>query len=377
MNYDAIVIGGGIVGISTAYHLVGEGAKTLLIDRRDPGRATDAGAGIIAAANNARDLDAWINFAEEAVDYYPDLISRLQQEQEGDTGYAVCGELTVAVSEDEVQPFEETRKIVFQRQKDRGTPPTNELHEISPEEAQRLFPPLTDVRRAFRYHNGARVDGRLLAAALGRAAQARGLDIRSAGVEKLRIEGREVTGVQVEGESIFASAIAIAGGAWSNTFGKQLQVEIPVEPQRGQIIHLGMRGADTAGWPIINACRGHYMVPWPDSRVVVGATRETGSGFDARTSAEGVQEIIREAIRVAPGLAEAEILEIRVGLRPHTEDNLPVLGPVPGFEHIILATGHGSTGLLLGPYSGKLISGIMLGRETVTDISPFHITRFL
>jgi D-amino-acid dehydrogenase len=375
-TYDTIVIGGGIVGISTAYHLVCGGAKTLLIDRKDPGRATDAGAGIIAAATNTRDLDAWFTFAVEAVHYYPDLIARLQLEQEGDTGYAVCGKITVAVTEDEIQPFEETRQIVFQRQRDRGAPSPDELYEISSDEARRLFPPLGEVHGAFRYHNGARVDGRLLAAALEKSADARGLERLSASVEKLEIKGEVVTGVQIEGETFSASTVAIAGGAWSDAFGHQLRVKIPVIPQRGQIIHLGLDGIDTSDWPIVSALRGHYMVPWPDSRVVVGATRETGSGFDTRTSAEGVKEVIGEALRVAPGLANAEILDIRVGLRPCTEDNLPVMGPVPGFRNIILATGHGSTGLQLGPYSGKVISDLMLGIEPETDISPFHVTRF-
>ena len=96
--YDAIVVGGGIVGMSTAYHLVCAGAKTLLIDRADVGRATDAGAGIISPETNSRDPDAWFHLAVEAAAYYPTLIARLQADQGGDTGYAVCGKLTVAAS---------------------------------------------------------------------------------------------------------------------------------------------------------------------------------------------------------------------------------------------------------------------------------------
>src|SRR5690349_5933494 len=120
MEYDAIVVGGGIVGMSAAYHLVCEGARTLLVDRADAGRATDAGAGILAPETNSRDPDAWFAFALEAVGYYPALIGRLQSEQSGETGYAVCGQLTVAVSEDEVAPFAEARRAVLERQRRRG-----------------------------------------------------------------------------------------------------------------------------------------------------------------------------------------------------------------------------------------------------------------
>ena len=170
--------------------------------------------------------------------------------------------------------------------------------------------------------------------------------------------------------------VAIAGGAWSEAVGKQLGVEIPLAPQRGQIIHLGLRGTDTSRWPMISAFHHHYMVAWPDSRVVAGATRETGSGFAPHTTTAGVREVLGEALRVAPGLASAEIREIRVGLRPFTADTLPVLGPVPGVRGIFLVTGHGPTGLTLGPFSAKLVAAQMLGKAPETDLSPFSIARF-
>src|SRR5262249_50227307 len=107
-----------------------------------------------------------------------------------------------------------------------------------------------------------------------------------------------------------------------------------------------------------------------------GATRETGSGFHPHTTVAGVHEVLSEALRVAPGLGQAEIREMRVGLRPLTIDELPVLGPVAGVENILLVTGHGPTGLTLGPYSGKVIAELALGQTVATDISAFHVARF-
>ena len=118
------------------------------------------------------------------------------------------------------------------------------------------------------------------------------------------------------------------------------------------------------------------MVPWSDNRVVVGATRETGSGFHPRTTVQGIREVLDEALRVAPGLQNADIRDIRVGLRPLTSDGIPVLGPIPDIHNLYLATGHGPTGLQLGPYTGKLIADLMLGHQPETDLTPFHITRF-
>jgi D-amino-acid dehydrogenase len=195
-------------------------------------------------------------------------------------------------------------------------------------------------------------------------------------VERLILQHGAVTGVVVAGETLTAGQVIIAGGAWSQTFGAQLGIAIPVAPQRGQIIHLGLPGTETAAWPILSAFRGHYMVAWPDSRVVVGATREMRSGFDPHTTVAGVQEVLSEALRLAPGLASAEIRDIRVGLRPLTIDTLPVLGPVPGVENLLLATGHGATGLTLGPYSGKVMADMALGQAAALDMSAFHVARF-
>ena len=127
---------------------------------------------------------------------------------------------------------------------------------------------------------------------------------------------------------------------------------------------------------MVSAFHEHYLVPWPDSRVVVGATRETGSGFHPHTTASGVREVLGQALRVAPGLAAAEIREIRVGLRPFAVDGIPVLGGVPGVRNVLLVTGHGPTGLTLGCYSGKIIADMVIGKTPSSDISPFAVGRF-
>jgi len=376
MTLDAIVVGGGIVGASVAYHLAKMGLKTRLIDRHDAGRATDAGAGILSPETSL-ESDDWYRFGVRAVDYYQPLIKNLNEVQDGDTGYAMCGLLRVAVSDDEIEPYNEAHRIVFERQLQNNTPSTSDLYEVSSKEAQEIFPALASVHKAFYHRTGGRVDGRLLCAAITKAGIHYGLDVQEASVDSLLIEDNQVIGVMVDGEEIRAGKVAIAGGAWSLAFGEQLGVQIPVEPQRGQIIHLQLDGVDTAEWSVINAFRGHYMVAWENGRVVIGATRETGSGFEPTTSASGVHEVLSEALRVAPGLASAQLLEVRVGLRPYSADRLPVLGTVPKMKNIYLATGHGPTGLQLGPYSGKVVADMMAGNAPDDDLSAFHITRFI
>jgi D-amino-acid dehydrogenase len=375
-SYDSIIIGGGVVGAAAAHHLARSGAKTLLIDKHDVGRATDAGAGIIGPETSGVTLpSAWFDFAVHAGSYYPTLIEQLNEAQAGNTGYQVCGELTVAADEDELDLYEGKRQIVFERQRQRGLPSAEDLHEVSPQEARELFPALKTVLRAFYSRTVARVDGRMLTAAMLNAVKQK-LTIQPERVDSLIIESGRVKGVNVQGSAIYAGNVIIAGGAWSSTFGAQLGCDIPVEPQRGQIIHLHLEGTDTNHWAVVVPFHGHYIVCWENGRVVVGATRETGSGFVPITSAAGVHEVLGEALRVAPGLSTASLGEIRVGLRPRTADNMPVLGGVPNVEGVYLCTGHGASGLMLGPFSGKLAGDWAMGKASEVDISTFHVSRW-
>jgi D-amino-acid dehydrogenase len=178
------------------------------------------------------------------------------------------------------------------------------------------------------------------------------------------------------GEEHAAGWVVIAAGAWSAALGAPLGVRIPVAPQRGQICHLHLPDADTGGWPVVGGLRDHYIVCWPGGRVVAGATRETGSGFHPQTTARGIVEVLGEALRVAPGLAAASLAEIRVGLRPASPDGRPMLGPVPGIAGLLVATGHGPSGLLLGPLSAKLVAEVVTRGAAAAELAPFDVARF-
>lgn len=377
MSYDTIIIGGGIAGTSAAYNLARNGVRTLLIDRHDAGRATDAGAGILSFATlGLGGGRVWFDFAMQCSVFYTQLIDQLRAEQTGDTGYAVVGELIVAVDDDEISAFETQRRLISSQQEAYGVPSADDFRAITRAEASELFPPLAPVQRALLIRSAARVDGRLLTAAMRQAAEGHGLTIRHASVERLVIENGAVTGVVVDGDTIAADKIIIAGGAWSQAFGDQLGLRIPVYPLRGQIIHLSLPGTDTSQWPMVHAFHGHYLVSWGDSRVAVGATRES-AGFNPQPTAAGVREVLGEALRVAPGLADAELREIRVGLRPACEDGLPVIGAIPTVGNVFVATAFAAIGLQLGPFSGKLASDWAQGRAAPVDVSLFSPGRFV
>jgi D-amino-acid dehydrogenase len=361
-TYGAVVVGGGIVGTSVGYHLARAGVRTLLIDREDEGRATDAGAGVISPATSSRTADEeWFDFATDAVAYYPELNDRLEREGAEETSYRRQGTIAAAIDPDELEPYEETLGRIDERGLDG-------IEEISPGEAVDRFPALAEPKRAFHHPGAARIDGRTFADALRTAGRSHGLETLGADVASLRIRGGAVSGVETaDGRRIDAESVVVAGGAWSPAFSEDLEVDLPVEPHRGQVAHLSLPDVETASWPIVNGFRHHYVVPWPEGRIVIGATREPGAGIDPRRTAGGIEEVLSEGLRVAPGLADATLEELRAGLRPVSEDRRPILGPVPGVDGAHVATGHGATGLMLGPYSGKLVAEGILDEAEIPD----------
>ncbi len=371
---DVLVIGGGIVGASAAYRLARAGVSVTLIDRADPGQATAAGAGIIAPGTTFKSPAAFYPLAFQAVAYYEDLLAQLDEDGEAETGYETVGLLHIATYEDEAARLPDLLRLMGERRA-AGVRNIGDLKLIDAREARALFPALGAVAGAIYAAGAARVDGRRLRDALRRAAQRRGAHLLTGSAELARVDERTVQ-VKVDGQTLAAGAVVVAGGAWSGAFAEALRLRLPVYPQRGQILHLEMPGAETGRWPIIVGFHSHYLLTFPPQRVVAGATREEGADFDARLTAGGVHEVLSEALRVAPGLAGATLREMRVGLRPASPDGLPILGRAPGFDQVLLATGHGPSGLQLGPYSGALVADLLRGLPPPLDLAPFAPKRF-
>ena len=327
--HDVIVVGGGVVGATVAYLCAREGLKTLLVDRTDAGRATDAGAGIISPGTSTRN-ETLFDLGLRSAAYYPTLLGHLEEDGGGDTGYAVCGDLRVAVKDDELTPFLALVALLDQRRARHGRPTADEVSEIAPEEAREVFPPLARPLRAMLDRAAARVDGRLLNQALLKAAARRDVAVLRAGVDRVLVEGGRVAGIASGADTHLAGSVVIAGGAWSPVLARPLGLSVAVAPQRGQIIHMHLAGQPTGDWPVVHGFHDHYIVTWGGGRVVAGATRETGSGFDPRVTAGGVHAVLGEALRVAPGLAGANMIETRVGLRPLSADGLARARPRPG-----------------------------------------------
>lgn len=368
-----VVIGGGIVGASAAYHLAREGHRTVLVDRRDHGRATTAGAGIIAPGTSRRDIPPFYEMAVPAVHYYPGLIEALAAVSAGDTAYAVPGKLFLAENDEQAAQLDEL-KMLFEQRRDAAMPNLGAMEFVDGRQARELFPAVREVPRALWIPEAARVDGAHLRDAMTHAAEHHGAEV-VLGNSSLMLDGDRVVGVELDGRKIDAASVVVAAGAWTNTILEETGTQLPMAPQKGQIVHIRMPKEDTSSWPILSWFGDQYILTFGPDRVVAGATREFGSGYDTRVTPDGVKHVLDTALRIAPGLGSGTLAEVRVGLRPYADDGVPFVGPVPGVSNLVVATGHGPSGLQLGPYSGKLAAQLAAGQQPEIDLTSYRLDR--
>lgn len=366
---QVVIVGAGILGASTAYHLAREGATVTIVDQALDGRATAAGAGIVCPWASGAEDPAFYRLYAGGGRYYPALVEALAALGETDLGYRRSGALLVSDDAGELSFMED----LLRRRQDE-TPEMGQVEAVSARDAQALFPALRPGLAGVHVAGGARVDGRKLAAALLRAAQHHGAVVRP-GHATLERSGDRVTGVRLAGEVLAADQVVVAAGAWAPALLRPLDIALPIEPQRGQIVHLHMPDTATESWPVILPPGSHYLVPFDNGRLVVGATRETGSGFDYRVTAAGQHEVLTEALRIAPGLAPATLVETRVGFRPVAPGIRPLLGRAGAIGGLVIGNGLGAAGLTIGPFAGSLLAELVLERPLACDLAPFDPLR--
>lgn len=360
-----VIVGAGVVGASAAFHLARSGANVTIVDAQRDGRATAAGAGILCPWLSGSDDEAFYRLYAAGAAYYPNLTGLLAEAGETDLGYRRCGALLVSADAEEL---DWTERLALRRQT--HAPAMGAVTRLSPPETRALFPPLRGDLGGIFIEGGARVDGRRLAAALLRAARRHGAAVVQEHAT-VRATGGRVTGVEAGGARYAADAVLACAGAWAMDVLRPLQAHRPVQPQRGQIVHMRLEGTDTGAWPIILPPGAHYLVPFEDGRVVAGATRETGSGFDYRVTAGGQAEVLAEALKIAPGLGAATLVETRVGFRPIGPGVRPWLGWVPEVDGLAIGNGLGAAGLTIGPLAGRLLADLVTGQGSLLDLAPF------
>jgi D-amino-acid dehydrogenase len=361
-----VVVGGGIVAASVAYHVAREGVSVTVATGKQVGTATDAGAGIVCPWRDPVD-DAAYRLAVDGARYYPELLAMLADDGETETGYAQVGALCVA---DGAEALEATAARLRSRLP--TTPQIGQISELDAPEPSQMFPALARNLAGLWVGGGARIDGRAIRDSLFRAAAHHGAR-RLAEDAVLRGSASRIIGVTAGDDKIDAETVVVAAGAWTAQVCASLPWQLPIGPQRGQIVHASLAGADTTSWPVILPPADPYLLAFPAGRVVFGATRES-AGFDYHTTLSGLSSLIASALRLAPGLGDASLLETRIGFRPATTDGLPLLGRLS--DGLVVAAGNGPEGLTAGVWTGSLAAMLVLDKRPGADLSPFDPTRF-
>lgn len=378
---DLVVVGGGVIGMATAWRAAVGGLAVVVIDPR-PGRgASWAAAGMLSPVTEAyygeEDL-LRLNLASAR--RYPSFVDQLEAASGLPVGYRTTGTLAVAADAGDRAVLEDLHRC----HQELGV----ESEMVSARDCRSLEPMLAPgIRGGLLVTGDHQVDGRALHRALLVAAMAAGVEIRQAAVTEVLVAGDRVTGVRVAGGpsdgtaggvALPAAAVLLAAGCWSATVaGLPPEARPPVRPVKGHILRL----RSLSGKPLLErnvrglaAGRPFYLVPRSDGRMVLGATVEE-MGFDTTVRAGAVHDLLHDARAVVPGTAEMELVEAHAGLRPGTPDNLPLLGQsaLPG---LMVATGHYRNGVLLAPVTADAMTSLLVGGTVPEVIAPFSPRRF-
>jgi glycine oxidase len=347
-SYDAIIIGGGIIGLSLAIELRKQGLLVLVVEKGQPGREASWAAGGMLVGSGAETPPGLQALARASARMYPEFVHELEDESRLKIDLRSEGTLLW-------EPAADGRLQALH-------PLPAPLVELEPGLAESGSLPVFVKERS--------VDPRDLVAAAVAAARHRGVDF-SSGDEVLEVTVRDgrAAGVRTNKTSFSAGLVVNCAGAWAGQIAPHV---FPTRPVKGQMLCVVMPEKNLLRHVIRTP--EVYLIPRSDGRLLIGATVEE-AGFDKKTVPETIQTLRHAALGLVPRLADARILEAWAGLRPGTPDSLPILGATATAGYFV-ATGHFRDGILLAPITAMLMAAVITGTALTHDLSPFSVTRF-
>lgn len=385
LSSEVVIIGGGVIGAATAYFLCKEGAEVMVVE------AEDLASGASGACDGFVSLQtkmpgSHLKLALESAQLFPSLAEDLEVNIE----YNPCGGIMLATSQEQMKELRARAKAL----KSAGL----EVEMLSAAELKEYLPEVGKTVKGGSFcPSDAQVNPISLTLGLAQKAQEMGATIlRGCRVENIVVTNNRVREVHTTAGNIHSRRVVCAAGIGSNQIGKMIIVDVPVLPQRGQILVTEQRdpvlktivsGAEYLGTkaniPELlpedeEAARlglGFTAEQAASGNILLGSTREF-VGFDNSTTPEAMNAIARNAMRFLPWVEDLDVIRSFAGLRPCSPDGLPILGTVKGVRGFYLATGHAGDGICLAPITGKLMSELVLDGETSLDIEPFSLYRF-
>ena len=367
MNRDILVVGAGVIGCAVTYELARRGAPVELIDARPAGQgATQASAGILAPYIEARETSPLLALTVCSLELYDTFISRVSTDSGLPVEYRRTGTLETTGGVVELSRLERTAEVLASRGVAAVLLDGPALRAEEPQLAEDVLGGLLIPSHGF-------VAAADLTRALVVAARRRGARIADpCRVRRIGFTKSHVL-VETDRDTHRAHAVVIAAGCWSAAIDIDgLTSRVPVRPVRGQLLQLAWDGPAPRRVTWGARC---YLVPWEDGTVLVGATVEE-AGFDERATVAGVRDLLDAACDLVPRSWTAAFRGARVGLRPATPDELPVIGPSHVNPRVMYATGHYRNGVLLAPLTAQLVADAMLDNRIDPLLETVSPSRF-
>lgn len=362
---DVVIVGGGIMGGSVAYHLAKLGIKPTILERESIGcEASGVASGMISVMS----IDSpgpYLDLARLSFEKYKTLIPEMEEASGINTFYGNITWLDLAFDENDE---EDNRRVMEWR---RTLMPSvswvqaDDLRHIdgriTPEAISGIY--FEDLNQADSY--------RLTLAYIG-AAESLGVEVRYTDVIGLRKDGDRVTGVLTPDGAIPCDAVVLAMGAWTAEASGWIGTPIPVRPYKGQMLELQAPGPPLGA----NIHHGRSYVTSKLNGTILSGSYDGFQGYDKSVSQDGIQHVLEGALKVCPAMEDAHITWPITGLRPATPDEVPIIGPVPGLDGAYISAGHQRKGITMAAMTGELIADLIAGNDTRLPVEPFSLSRF-
>ena len=380
---DCLIIGGGVIGLSLANELAGQGITVRVLERGQPGReASWAGAGILPPGSWFSPHPQVEQLAALSRQQHATLSAQLLEATGIDDQYEQCGAWYALTSDSSSAAIDHLRERLSAWEKIGFS-----SRWLEPAEVATLEPELTPTA-AYLVPSEAQVRNPRRLEALRLSCESRGVlieshteligfDIEAGEIQAAKsttATGTSAMGTTAKGTTqVFtAGQFCLATGAWTESIGQQLGLSLPTTPIRGQMVLL--RAAQRRLGRIVHL-NGKYLVPRRDGRVLVGSTVEE-AGFDTSTNAQDIDELVAFAHGQAPYLAQAEVETSWAGLRPASGDDLPMIGPLPRLSNGWITAGHFRSGLQFAPATAVVVAQLLSGQQPSIDLAAFDPARF-
>lgn len=370
MTVDLLVIGGGVVGLATAWKAAAEGLSvTVLADpeRAEASRAAVGGLSFCPAEAVASGDEVMIDLSLAAKRDFPAFITSLEEASGVPALHRKWPTLMVARTDADEALMDQVElarsRVGFSSRR------------LSAAACRDAEPGLAEgIRSGLLLEDHDQVDSKALTESLAAACAASGVTVRAASVRAILQDAGRTSGVELsDREIVEATSVVVAAGAWSGSInGLPTELEDSVRPVAGQVVILeGPAGHQLPRHDLRAAdC---YMVTRSDGTILLGATKED-KGYDQRPTAGNVHALLHAAESLWPGIRDCRWLETRVGMRPLSADQWPIVGAT-SIEGVFVATGHFRNGIMFGAASADAIVAMVRGREASPLFAPFSPSR--